>query len=132
LIEKECCPNFSDRGKCGEQNGRGECRELSTVDHTTNVRDGWPYYFTRVCMCAGNYSGYDCGRCKYGYYGEDCSYCNFNVMERRSISEFSPDDWKKYVDILNKSKMHNSDYMVFLREPEQKPYDIPQLQPILL
>ena len=45
-------------------------------------------------------------------------------MERKSISVFSGDDWKKYVDILNKSKMHNSGYMVFLKEPEQKTYDI--------
>jgi hypothetical protein len=128
-MEKECCPILSGKGKCGVQDGRGECSEINatSVDDSTSVRDGWPYYFTHVCKCTGNYAGYDCGRCKYGYYGEDCS--NFNVMERRSISEFSPDDWKKYVDILNKSKMHNSDYMVFLKEPEQKPYDIPQLQP---
>ena len=49
-------------------------------------------------------------------------------MERKSISVFSADDWKKYIDILNKSKTHNSDYMVFLKEPEQKIYDIEQLQ----
>lgn len=120
LMTKECCPNLSGRGKCGVEDGRGECGEISFVDNTISVRDGWPYYFTRVCMCTGNYAGYDCGRCKYGYHGEDCS--SFDILERRSISKFSADDWKKYVDILSKSKMHNSGYMVFLKEPEQKTY----------
>ena len=128
-MTKECCPNLSGRGKCGVEDGRGECREISSesVDNSTSVRDGWPYYFTRVCTCTRNYSGYDCGRCKYGYHGEDCS--SFDILERRSISKFSADDWKKYVDILSKSKMHNSGYMVFLKEPEQKTYDIMLLQP---
>ena len=124
LTTKECCPNLSGRGKCGVQDGRGECRGISSkpVDDSTSVRDGWPYYFTRVCMCTGNYAGYDCGRCKYGYHGEDCS--NFNIKERKSLSELSAEDWKNYVNILSKSKIHNSGYKVFLKEPEQKAYDI--------
>lgn len=129
LMEKECCPDFNGRGKCGEQDGRGKYGEIGSVDDTVSVRDGWPYYYQRICMCTGNYAGYDCGRCRYGHYGEDCN--NFTIIERRPISEFSPEDWKKYIDILNKSRMHDSDYMVFLREPEDESYkyDITLLQP---
>ena len=130
ITNKECCPNLSGRGKCGVEDGRGECGEISSesIHKSTTVRDGWPYYFTRVCMCTGNYAGYDCGRCKYGYHGEDCS--NFDKKERKSISEYNVNDWKKYVDILKKSKTYNSDYMVFLKEPEQETYNnITQLQP---
>ena len=126
LMQKECCPDFSGRGKCGAQDGRGECRNINSID-VSSLRDGWPYCFERVCVCAGNFAGYDCGRCKYGYHGDNCN--SFTIIERRPISEFSPKDWKKYVGILNTSKMYNSNYMVILREPGQKPCDITLMQP---
>ena len=128
IMRKECCPEFKETGTCGIQDGRGECGSITLRSDKSSVRNGWPYYFNRTCVCNGNYAGYDCGRCKYGYHGENCS--EYTIIERRPISEFSPEDWKKYVDILNMSRSHDSDYMVFLTEPQPgQSDDISQLHP---
>ena len=125
LKARKCCPEF-DGSECGRDDGRGECRSITLPDRSNGVRDGWPYYFDHVCVCAHNYSGYDCGRCKYGHYGENCN--SSKVLNRRSISEYSPQEWEEYVMILNRTKKHQSDYSVFLKEPATPSSDPSQLQ----
>ena len=127
LSNKKCCPPY-DGSECGSDDGRGRCESITLpVDKTmTSVRDAWPYYFDRVCICAHNFSGYDCGRCKYGHYGVNCN--SSIVVDRRPISEYSPHEWEDYVNILAQTKMHDSGYLVFLNEPQSSsdPSQLPQ------
>ena len=85
-------------------------------NETTDVRSNWPHYFTQACQCNGNFGGYDCSRCRYGYYGEDCS--KSQVLPRRSIHEYTDEDWNEFNEILNLAKMYQSEYTVILEEQE--------------
>ena len=127
LSNKKCCPLY-DGSECGSDDGRGRCESITLPKDkpTTSVRDAWPYYFDHVCICNHNFSGYDCGRCKYGHYGVSCN--NSKVVERRPISDYNPPDWEEYVKILESTKMHDSGYSVFLNEPTPStdPSQLPQ------
>ena len=121
LRNKTCCPMTSD-GVCGQSANRGQCVTLTPPptgysDNTTDVRANWPHYFTRACQCNGNFGGYDCSRCKFGYYGEDCS--QSQVLPRRSIHEYTQEDWNEFNEILQIAKTYPSEYMAILEE--QKP-----------
>ena len=111
LQAKRCCPR-----DCGSEDGRGICGSIdlpADIDKSS-VRDAWPYYFNHVCICNHNFAGYDCGRCKYGHYGVNCN--NSIVMERKPISDYNPQEWETYVNILELTKTHDSGYSVFLNE----------------
>ena len=116
-LEKSiCCPSTAD-GICGEDSGRGLCVSLNQPGYSTestDVRRNWPHYFTQVCQCNGNYGGYDCGRCKYGYYGSDCS--QKQVLPRRSIHEYTDEEWNEFIQIIRMTKTYRSDYVVILEE----------------
>ena len=122
LQSRMCCPrSCSSRGTCASLN-------LTTplqFDNTT-VRNNWPYYFTRVCVCNGNYAGFDCSRCKYGYYGNDCS--EKIVLPRRPISELSDSEWNDYISILKAARNFSSGYFVFLEEPSAPDTDLTTLR----
>ena len=115
-----CCPTTAD-GMCGENANRGQCVSLTLPPgyskETTDVRANWPHYFTQACQCNGNFGGYDCSRCKYGYYGDDCS--QFRVLPRRSIHEYTDEEWDEFNEMLRLAKIYTSDYTVILEE--QKP-----------
>lgn len=115
LTERKCCPVFQN-SECGSAIGRGECSSI-TLPEGSSVRDKWPYYFDQVCICTSNYAGYDCSRCKYGYHGENCEHKE--ILKRRPISELSSEEWKKYVEIIDKSKNYDSGYKVLLSEPTE-------------
>ena len=114
-----CCPTTAN-GICGESANRGQCVPLTLPpgysNETTDVRSNWPHYFTRGCRCNGNFGGYDCSRCRYGYYGEDCS--KSQVLPRRSIHEYTDEDWNEFNEILNLAKTYQSEYTVILEEQE--------------
>ena len=112
LRNRICCPNMCS--------GQGTCTDLditllSDPYDSTTVRNHWPYYFTGVCVCNGNYAGFNCSRCKYGYYGSDCS--QNMVLRRRPISELTDSQWTEYITILKASKNYPSGYFIFLEEP---------------
>lgn len=48
-------------------------------------------------------------------------------MDRRSISEYSQQEWKQYLTILASTKTHHSSYSVFLEEPQTPSSDLSQL-----
>ena len=72
------------------------------------------FHCLQFCQCSGNYSGYDCSRCKFGYYGESCD--QFQVLPRRPIATYSDDEWAEFIDILIRSRQFESDYHVVLEE----------------
>ena len=104
LRAKKCCPLYNG-SECGSDDGRGECHSIELPDKSSSVRDAWPYYFDHLCICNHNFSGYDCGRCKYGHYGESCD--GSKVMDRKSLSDYTEQEWEKYVKILDSSKNTN-------------------------
>ena len=124
LTARKCCPLF-DGSECGSDDGRGVCGIITLPEERSCVRDAWPYYFDRVCICNHNFAGYDCSRCKYGYYGDSCN--DSKVMDRRPISEYSQQQWEDYVKILNLTKTHHSGHSVFLEEPPTSSSDPSQL-----
>ena len=114
LRNKTCCPYNS--GACGSDLGRGECKNITyPISATGTVRDNWPHYYNKVCICTKNYAGYDCSRCKYGYYGEDCN--ETATIKRKSLQDLSADEWSTYLRVLENAKNHDSGYKVFLEEP---------------
>ena len=128
LKAKKCCPLY-DGSECGRDDGRGECGSIILPEKSSVndiVRNAWPYYFDHVCICAHNYSGYDCGRCKYGHYGVNCNYSR--VEKRRPISDYNPQEWEQYLKILASTKTHHTDYSVFLEEPQTPSSDPSQLK----
>ena len=134
-----CCPvamvNGRPMGACGSEAGRGECVEVSnlcnvghdvgsmldpTCKQFDDKRLNWPSrFFTHVCRCNENYGDYDCATCAYGYTGVE-SGCNQKISEpRRSITSLNDDEWKAYLDLLNKSKHQTSTRYVVLDGTEQ-------------
>ena len=69
---------------------------------------------TQVCRCNGNYSGYDCSRCKFGHYGPDCS--QSQVLPRQPIASYNDEEWKEFIEIIQMLRTHDSDYTVVLEE----------------
>ena len=69
---------------------------------------------TQVCRCNGNYSGYDCSRCKFGHYGPDCS--QSQVFPRRPIASYTDEEWEELIEIIQLLRSHDSGYTVILEE----------------
>ena len=124
LQSRRCCPSScNNRGTCTDLNL--DLASLPSQFDSTTVRNNWPYYFTHVCVCNGNYSGFDCSRCKYGYYGNNCS--EKIVLDRRSISNLTNSEWTEYITILKNAKNVDSGYFVFLEEPTGPTTDLTTL-----
>ena len=113
LQGKTCCPN-----ECGQDQGRGLCMDIDLPanydEDSRDVRYNWPHYFTRACSCTGNYAGVDCSRCKYGYYGSACS--QKEVLPRKSLQDFSDEEWTDYINTLKMTRTHDSGYGVVVGE----------------
>ena len=111
-----CCPTTTE-GVCGMNANRGSCGQLSIPNYdatSSDVRVNWPHYFTRACVCNGNYAGYDCSRCKFGYFGTDCN--QKQILPRRPISDYSASEWTTYNNILRKTRTYDSGYIAVLEE----------------
>ena len=73
--------------------------------------------FERVCVCKGNYGGYDCMRCKHGYTGDNCSQ-PVDPVVRRNILSLSEAEQDRFLDIIQMTKsIQASGYTVPIREP---------------
>lgn len=106
-----CCPS-----NCGSDTGRGTCAAVDRPPDATSddVRFNWPHYFQRVCQCSGNYSGYDCSRCKYGHYGPNCSMTQ--ILPRRNILILSIPEFTEYIAILQNARSYDSGYVAVLNQ----------------
>ena len=132
ITSRECCPiptipGSEDTLPCGENHGRGECVDISSMCNQfspqyneNHVRDNWPHYFTRGCKCNGNFAGYDCGECKFGWKGDDCmekeSESRLSVAGLLDDTEDSERKWNDYKNTLYEAKNTTSTRYVVLTE----------------
>lgn len=105
---KTCCPLWKDKSPCGSSSGRGRCRNWSTlhgnkIPLNSDDRLDWPrYYYENTCECHGNYSGFDCGDCKFGHHGEKCD--RKKVVLRRELRELTFLEQKRLFSYLALAK----------------------------
>ena len=118
LTSKTCCPS-TDHGVCGEDAGRGQCVDVSSLcftgydDDMSDIRLNWPtHYYTRVCNCTGPYGGYDCSECAFGYTGPNCEKQMTRI--RRSVTEHTAADWRLYNEGLRMAKATMSRYVILI------------------
>ncbi|XP_066300029.1 tyrosinase-like [Branchiostoma lanceolatum] len=125
LDSKECCPiplGFTE--PCGGP-GRGHCADTPdpTVEdpawkninaYKVDDRRHWPtVFFTRTCMCVGNFSGYDCSKCKWGHRGENCD-TKQQPDVRRNIKDLSTEEKNKFQRYFDRAKNTPSDFVFAL------------------
>ena len=72
------------------------------------------HVYVQVCQCNGNYSGYDCSRCKFGHYGPNCS--QSQVLPRQPIASYTDQDWEDFINILQLLRTRDSGYTIVLEE----------------
>lgn len=84
LRSGQCCPSPSGVAgdECGSSTGRGQCVSIAADSRRhgpqypyagRDDRERWPLrFFNRTCQCNGNFSGYNCGRCRHGLTGPNC------------------------------------------------------------
>ncbi|XP_075136781.1 tyrosinase-like [Leptodactylus fuscus] len=121
LRSKTCCPLWKDGSPCGSQSGRGQCMNgvvfkalaAGQVRQFYDDRLNWPrFYYDRACKCFGNYSGYNCGQCKYGYYGDNCD--RQKTVVRKEIRQLSLLERKRFFSYLALAKTTRSADFVIL------------------
>ncbi|XP_063798083.1 tyrosinase-like [Pseudophryne corroboree] len=126
LNNKYCCPYWKDGSRCGSNSRRGQCRgwvvlkPIFLLDkHHGYVRQydddrlDWPnQYYDHTCECFGNYSGYNCGSCRYGFFGEKCERQKTNV--RKEIRQLSLVERKRFFSYLALAKTTRSKDFVVL------------------
>ncbi|KAM3936632.1 tyrosinase-like [Leptodactylus fuscus] len=132
LKSKICCPLWKG-SPCGEHAGRGECpikyiaeySQVSEAPHEgkryNDDRLNWPTsYFKYYCRCKGNYTGYDCGQCKYGLYGEKCQ--QRKTVVRKEIHKLNETEKERFICYLNMTKYTTSkDYVILVTDNRDDP-----------
>ena len=124
LNSKRCCPvpkGFTE--PCGNEAGRGECRELEgeawneIYDHydprdLEDDRHNWPLrLFNRTCHCKFPFCGPGCGKCDFGYQGERCTKRK-SLLRRNSFMKLPTEKKEQYMKYVNLSRYITSDYVV--------------------
>ncbi|XP_078514926.1 tyrosinase-like [Lissotriton helveticus] len=114
LKERRCCPKWKDGSMCGVDSGRGRCKlmtrtysEKRSYTETNDDRLDWPHeYYDSVCVCNGNYWGFDCGECKFGICGDTCT--EKKTLIRREIRELSRQERMTFFSYLSLAKLKTS------------------------
>ncbi|XP_068121835.1 tyrosinase-like [Hyperolius riggenbachi] len=135
LREKVCCPAW-DGSPCGELAGHGKCSINTSSEHSSAPEDYhhslydpscmddrmfWPHgHFKHYCQCYGNYSGYNCGQCKYGHYGDKCD--QRKTLIRREIRSLHSKERMKFIRYLKMAKTTTSrDFVILVSENRTRP-----------
>ncbi|XP_062372250.1 5,6-dihydroxyindole-2-carboxylic acid oxidase-like [Sardina pilchardus] len=113
LRSGQCCPSpTAVNDPCGASAGRGQCVPVNADSRPhgpqyphdgRDDRERWPVrYFNRTCQCNGNFSGFDCGRCKHGLSGPNCDQ-PVSVV-RRNVMMFNAEEKRAFLDALDRAK----------------------------
>nr|WFP21704.1 tyrosinase-related protein 1a [Triplophysa rosa] len=114
LRSAQCCPSPSglENDPCGANSGRGQCVDVSADARAhgpqypydgLDDRERWPLrFFTRACRCNGNFSGFDCGRCRHGFTGDACE--QRVPVVRRNVMQLNSDEKRAFVNALDQAK----------------------------
>ncbi|XP_055073904.2 5,6-dihydroxyindole-2-carboxylic acid oxidase [Misgurnus anguillicaudatus] len=114
LRSAQCCPSPSSLANdpCGANSGRGQCVDVSADARVhgpqypydgRDDRERWPLrFFTRACQCNGNFSGFDCGRCRHGLTGDACD--RPVPVVRRNVMRLNAEEKRAFVNALNQAK----------------------------
>ncbi|KAK3507149.1 hypothetical protein QTP70_008623 [Hemibagrus guttatus] len=125
-----CCPSptgLSD-DECGLRTGRGQCMPVIADLHPhgpqyphdgRDDRERWPLrFFNRTCVCNKRFSGYNCGRCRYGLSGVNCD--QRITVVRRNILQMSPEEKRTFVNSLDQAKRTvHPDLVICMRRYEE-------------
>ncbi|XP_066458241.1 tyrosinase-like [Eleutherodactylus coqui] len=132
VSSKICCPPWNG-SPCGEHVGRGECSimDRSSYDqgsqiphedsHCLDDRLYWPTrHYQYYCRCKGNYTGFNCGECKYGHGGEKCD--QKKLVVRREIRSLNDTERQRFLRYLTLSKTTTSkDYVILVSSDRHDP-----------
>uniref|UniRef100_A0A3Q3L0Y4 5,6-dihydroxyindole-2-carboxylic acid oxidase n=1 Tax=Mastacembelus armatus TaxID=205130 RepID=A0A3Q3L0Y4_9TELE len=102
LRSGQCCPSPTGAAgdECGTSTGRGRCVYPYAG---RDDRERWPLrFFNHTCQCNGNFSGYNCGRCRHGLTGPNCDQ-RISVV-RRNIIQMSTAEKQAFVNALDQAK----------------------------
>ncbi|GLD66398.1 5,6-dihydroxyindole-2-carboxylic acid oxidase-like protein [Lates japonicus] len=114
LQSGQCCPSPTGAAgdECGSSTGRGQCVSIVADNRRhgpqypyagRDDRERWPLrFFNRTCQCNGNFSGYNCGRCRHGLTGPNCDQ-RISVV-RRNIMQMSTAEKQAFVNALDQAK----------------------------
>ncbi|XP_074551531.1 tyrosinase-related protein 1b [Halichoeres trimaculatus] len=130
LLSGQCCPSPTGAvgDECGIRSGRGQCVAI-TADNMRygpqypyagrDDREMWPLrFFNRTCQCNGNFSGFDCGKCKHGLTGPNCD--QRIPVVRKNIMQLSQAEKQNFVNALDQAKrtVHPDLVIMIRRYPE--------------
>ncbi|XP_023665110.2 5,6-dihydroxyindole-2-carboxylic acid oxidase [Paramormyrops kingsleyae] len=114
LRSGECCPSPSGTpgDGCGAATGRGQCVAVTADSRPhgpqyphdgRDDRERWPLrFFNRTCQCNGNFSGYNCGRCRHGLAGPNCD--QRVLVVRRNVMQLSAEEKRAFIQALDQAK----------------------------
>ncbi|XP_071197728.1 L-dopachrome tautomerase-like [Salvelinus alpinus] len=114
IVSKQCCPVLgSDPANvCGLLSGRGHQTLGGTNSNEkpeVTVKGGQLRVLIKL---AGNFSGFDCGQCKFGWTGPNCDVRNSPVV-RKNIHSLTPAELQEFLDVLDRAKnTTHPDYVI--------------------
>ncbi|KAL2079009.1 hypothetical protein ACEWY4_024753 [Coilia grayii] len=113
LRSAQCCPSPTAAvDPCGASAGRGQCVSISADSRPhgpqyphdgRDDRERWPVrFFNRTCRCFGNFTGFDCGKCKHGLSGPNCD--QPVAVVRRNVMQFNADERRAFLNAMDQAK----------------------------